>query len=388
MNFDLSMYQNDLLQCLVKPISGQPDILFIDECIKDVIHDTFMIQSNNYYDEQWYAESVAYTQSLTGAQKHTLRAYSHHANDVVNPYLRTNRINYVLFGTMTYDVLFASQLFSYVSDVSSAYFTDKGILTDIGLQQAKYLIQKYNMDVTKPQYNKTLLRGLLISFINDLSTIISNAPRLRKNILTFRGVEQDYLHGETTAIEAGFISTSYLPEAAYSFAEGKCCLYEYVITAGTQCIAMSHISDYPKEREILIQMKQTAIIGQLDERFYLNPGMLGTNSQQRIFLEGQHLLQLLVNPLLIDDTDRVFGRRIIIAPERNLNLRQTRKNMRGGAGTIRVLTPEEEEDIRLSVSQYVPAKTRSIHARFKDKMSLKPLPPAVAKQVFDSVKHM
>ena len=151
---------------------------------------------------------------------------------------------------------------------------------------------------------------------------------------------------------------------------------------------MSHISDYPKEREILIQMKQTAIIGQLDERFYLNPGMLGTNSQQRIFLEGQHLLQLLVNPLLIDDTDRVFGRRIIIAPERNLNLRQTRKNMRGGAGTIRVLTPEEEEDIRLSVSQYVPAKTRSIHARFKDKMSLKPLPPAVAKQVFDSVKHM
>lgn len=393
MNFDLTMYQNDLLQCLVKPISGQPDVLFIDECIKDVIHDTFMIQSNNYYDEQWYSESVSYTQSLTGAQKHTLRAYSHHANDVVNPYLRTNSINYVLFGTTTYDILFASQLFAYVSDVSSVYFTEEGILTDIGLQQAKYLIGKYNMDVTKPQYNKTLLRGLLISYINDLSTIISNAPRLRKNILTFRGVEQDYLQDETTAIEAGFISTTYLPEAAYSFkGEDKCCMYEYVISVGTHCIAMSHISDYPKEREILIQMKQTAIIGQLDERFYLNPGLFETNSQQHMFLEVQHLLQLLVNPLRIDNKDRVFGRRIIITPptnlERNFNLRQTRKNMRGGSGTIRVLTPEEEEEIRQSVSQYVPAKTRSIHARFKDKMSLKPLPSAIAKQVFNSVKHL
>jgi hypothetical protein len=393
MDFDLSIYQNDLLQCLVKPLSGQPDILYIDECIKDVIHDTFLVQSNNYYDEQWYIESVAYTQSLTGAQKHTLRAYSHHANDVVNPYLRTNTLNYILFGTTTYDVLFASQLFVYASDISSTYFTEEGSLTDIGLQRAKYHIGVYNMDVTKPQYNKTLLRGLLISYINDLSTIISNAPRLRKNILTFRGVAQDYLQGETTAIEAGFISTSYLPEAAYSFkGEDKCCMYEYVISVGTHCIAMSHISDYPKEREILIQMKQTAIIGQLDERFYLNPVFLETNRQQRIFLEVQHLLQLLLNPLISDDKDRVFGRRIIIAPptnsERNLNLRQTRKNMRGGAGTIRVLTPEEEEEIRQSVSQYSPAKTRSIHARFKDKMSLKPLPPAIAKQVFDSVKHL
>lgn len=392
MNFDLSMYQNDLLQCLVKPISGNPDILFIDECIKDVIHDTFLVQSNNYYHEEWYTESVVYTQSLTGAQKHTLRAYSHHANDVVNPYLRTNSINYVLFGTTTYDVLFASQLFAYGSDMSSTYFTDEGIITDIGLQRVKYLIGKYNMDVTKPQYNKTLLRGLLISYINDLSTIISNAPRLRKNILTFRGVDQDYLQGETAAIEAGFISTSYLPEAAYSFKEDNCCMYEYVISMGSQCIAMSHISDYPKEREILIQMKQTAIIGHLDERFYLNPGLLETNRQQGMFLEVPHLLQLLVNPLFVDDKDRVFGRRIIIAPptnsERNLNLRQTRKNMRGGAGTIRVLTPEEEEEIRQSVSQYVPVKTRSIHARFKDKMSLKPLPPAVAKQIFDSVKHL
>jgi hypothetical protein len=103
-------------------------------------------------------------------------------------------------------------------------------------------------------------------YIQDLETIIQKAPALKKPLVVYRGVKDDYyLKGQEGNVYTtdGFVSTSINLGSALRFAGVKCCFKRITLLPGTRTLLLAGVSKFKQEFEILLSNKS---------KFYITKG--------------------------------------------------------------------------------------------------------------------
>jgi hypothetical protein len=106
--------------------------------------------------------------------------------------------------------------------------------------------------------NQFILGRLLKSYVEELQNIIENAPRLGKNLRTYRGSKnEDFLEpGILSFINRGFSSTSLNLSVALGFTKEyygvRCCVYDIDIDKSVPVLYIASVSKFPDEEEVLI----------------------------------------------------------------------------------------------------------------------------------------
>jgi hypothetical protein len=80
---------------------------------------------------------------------------------------------------------------------------------------------------------------------------------MTKTSILYRGVKDKYYYTDPlnkTFQTNTFISTSFNPEAAFEFADKKCCFKKIITGPGTRGLFIEAISQIPGEREILLNV--------------------------------------------------------------------------------------------------------------------------------------
>ena len=195
----------------------------------------------------------------------TVRGYSYHGDELANAYARGNLEN-------VSDVMMRISLSTDKEDIPIAYqiYDHYDFLKGHGIPipPKETLMQdgKLNMPVINTFFNENyrkmsnqfVLGRLLKSYTNDLQTIIENAPRLGKNLRTYRGSKnEDFLEpGILSFINRGFSSTSLSLTVATGFTQRYydlyCCLYDIDIDKSVPVLSIASVSKFPGEQEILI----------------------------------------------------------------------------------------------------------------------------------------
>jgi hypothetical protein len=78
---------------------------------------------------------------------------------------------------------------------------------------------------------------------------------MTKTSILYRGVKDKYYYSDPskkTFQTNTFISTSFNPEAAFEFADKKCCFKKIIAGPGTKGLFMEVLTQIPGEREILL----------------------------------------------------------------------------------------------------------------------------------------
>jgi hypothetical protein len=195
----------------------------------------------------------------------TVRGYSYHGDELANAYARGNLANLsdimmrISVTTDKEDIPIAYQIYDHY-DFLKAH--------GIPIPAKETLMQdgKLNMPVINAFFNENyrkisnqfVLRRLLKSYVDDLQKIIENAPRLGKNLHTYRGSKnEDFLEpGILSLINRGFSSTSLSFTVATGFTQTyydlKCCIYDIDIDKSVPVLSIDSVSKFPGEQEILI----------------------------------------------------------------------------------------------------------------------------------------
>lgn len=195
----------------------------------------------------------------------TVRGYSYHGDELANAYSRGNLAN-------VSDVMMRISLTTDKEDIPIAYqiYDHYDFLKGHGIPipPRETLMQdgKLNMPVINEFFNKNyakmsnqfILGRLLKSYVDELQKIIENAPRLGKNILTYRGSkDEDFLEaGILSFINRGFSSTSLKLSIALGFTKEyyglRCCVYDIDIDKSVPVLYIASVSKFPSEEEVLI----------------------------------------------------------------------------------------------------------------------------------------
>ena len=261
------------------------------------------------FDREWFIAQNEYIKSLSKKQIFTLLGYTFVGDEVVNSLMRgTFNIDTFrpILEVMSVDVYIfpfffqAIELISQLSEdkLHKMFLLDVNTNIKIG-KDTKTILSWYD------EMNKnTLFSGkykifshiaaffsintfwipVLHMFIKDLSSIIKNAPPLRKKLVVFRGVTNDYyLKGKTgfTYKNIGFHSASMSVDVATGFmGKSKCCLKKITVLPGTRALIMMGISMFPHEMEVLFNfdslymLRSTNFIKQFKDINWENDAML------------------------------------------------------------------------------------------------------------------
>jgi hypothetical protein len=108
-------------------------------------------------------------------------------------------------------------------------------------------------------------KEVMTLFKDDLKRIINNAPAVKKEIVVYRGVKDDYfLKGakDNYYTNTSFVSCSLDPSYALTFlrADNQCCLKRITILPGTKVLFISGLSAFYEELEIVINIDSTLFI--------------------------------------------------------------------------------------------------------------------------------
>lgn len=258
-------------------------------------------------DMTWLKDMNDYIMNLSTKDIYTIIGYTFYGDTVSNNYMR-RRLNKQMFMnelssydkwiSVYYPLFFQAvdYLDNNVSDVQKILRDGKdnkvvipGTVGYVALTD-KTLVNK-QMDVSDVlkllQKNKTMKNsdkyiifytiGRFLSFtefwqnvirvyIQDLESIIQKAPALKKPMVVYRGVKDDYyLKGKEGNVYTtdGFVSTSINLGSALRFAGVKCCFKRVTLLPGTRTLLLAGVSKFKQEFEILLSNKS---------KFYITKG--------------------------------------------------------------------------------------------------------------------
>lgn len=327
--FDIDDYQSKLLGGILRP--DKSIFININNSLKNLIHNTFLVASTSYFNLDWFEKSMEYTRNLSNNEKYILFSYTHTGDRVINMIIREPEKKYDAYKILLTmkDILIAPQLFSMFPELySDDMFMNTYTLSMKGKETIHTIMETNKLlDITLPSFNVELMDKVVKICIDDLRRIIYNGPRNDKTMILFRGIKSDYLTTSDIPKELkGFQSTTYNIEIAKTFKE--CCIYEFVLMPNTPCIVLEDTSDYFKEREILIDTDVYAIVYPLEDKFELdvsnffsesldiiNTNILSSNLNFK-FSKSKDILNIIVNPELSDE--KIPTRRCILGHPTNL----------------------------------------------------------------------
>jgi hypothetical protein len=251
-------------------------------------------------DPIWFKKTNKYIKSLNTRDTLTIVGYTFHGDVWANTYLR-GKFDILEFykeisNIKDFWLLHYMPLFFQALDVIKSYTTFEDIIIKDSIttfkeqQLGKFIINsnflKNNISVTRvlqmlnrknistvskyialahvaDKLNTKFWFLVLELFCKDLNRIINNSPPLRKNMVVFRGVKNDYYLKRSKQLyyrNEGFISSSMYYNKAKSFASyiesskrpRICCLKRITLPPGTRCLFISGLSKFPEEFEILL----------------------------------------------------------------------------------------------------------------------------------------
>jgi hypothetical protein len=205
-----------------------------------IINKRYVFNNKQLIDYEWIEQQLKYIDHLSDRKKHIIRAYTIYGDKFVNNYLR---------GTLTSDL------------IDTVLEECKKHNENPFLYQHRDITQHDNIDL---DYKKNIIKYIK-SFIVELSDIILNSPKLRKQIKVFRGLSdgQFIVDSLQTTIQSNgsrlqyitnneFISTSIYLASASNFMKGDCCLLELLIEPDVPCLFTAHMSRRRNEYEITL----------------------------------------------------------------------------------------------------------------------------------------
>lgn len=328
----LTEYQHTFLHTLIKPYPRFPMIVEVADCVCNIFHDTFVLATENKLDVSWIDLCNNYVDSLSQADKYIIHNYTYSGDEFVNSVLRENTMN-AIFKTLNacgIDIL-AIQIFNMFHTNITGFIQHNNSLSESGKITLDALVKNHNL-----LNDQEVIVKLLKDYSSQLMRIIREGPRLRKPILTFRGVKKDYIQELNVPITLkGFQSTSYIPDIAVQFMD--CCLYEIIITTDTPCLAIQNAAKIRKEYEILLGINTMALVSDLKPKpfFDTNTLLYTTKGTTFKFDEPETILKQILNPY--EDSHLVNVRRLITTPavvrmddSKPRGSRKTLKIKRGG----------------------------------------------------------
>ena len=237
-------------------------------------------------DHKWFNDMNNYITSLSNYDAFTILGYSFQDN--INKYL-TGRLTPIIFNRILNPVIYTIEYTS--DDVYFPYYKQAMALLNellkeeyiealkkmINSKTLRYWIEKINGNDCKDSYLKFLrimkyipydwwLKVMQL-FCDDLKRIIENSPPIKKKMILYRGVSDDYmLKGSKNQIYNNncFVSTTLSPYAALEFVDAKCCFKRIVLYPGQKALFTSgltyHTHLVPNPNEFLLN---------IDTRFYI-----------------------------------------------------------------------------------------------------------------------
>lgn len=269
---------------------------------KGIALNLYDAESESIVDTTWFRQVNEYIKALPAPDILTLIGYTYHGDVWANSYMRGkfDQSKFLNGVTHLYDYWISSymplffqalhviettkDLATLIHKDESVYFVER----QLGNVKMEAVLLKQNITVlevleiianTKLKLvnsNKYLALGQIAKhftmdfwlkcielYCKDLNRIIRQSPALKKKMIVFRGVKDDYyLKGSKKSFytNQGFISTSIYYNKASNFAayvqntnkQSICCLKRITLLPGTRCLFLSGLSKFPEEFEILL----------------------------------------------------------------------------------------------------------------------------------------
>jgi hypothetical protein len=276
--------------------------------ITNPMHHSF-IEFNNYngrflvnhsvfntimYDNNWLTEQLQYVYKLSTYDTFTLKGYTYNGDVFANNYLRGTlnvkkfvtcndeyteqitqyfplfmQVNKLL--THTHASMFSvhdlhkkkvHRITKIHSNVLKSVATIKEWLDVLEANKLK-ISERYSIIVPLWSYLTDSFReDALKLFINDLFSIIKNAPKNSKQMVVYRGVRNQFFMQKSERDiyrNVGFVSTSLDIDIAKEFQKPvsqhddvKCCIQRVLLPKGTISIVLFPLSNFQDEKEVLL----------------------------------------------------------------------------------------------------------------------------------------
>jgi len=215
--------------------------------------------------EGWIVQQNNYFKTLSQRDKDALSAYSFHGDVFINGFLR---------GNLNEDIADLVKACHTSRDIPFkwAIYDNYDILKEKGLVlPAKHTFlkdgkmnNKVILDILADDANwrfffsRSNIDFLIVGLVKDLTRVIFNAPRLRKSLVVYRGVQSEHFDTlKTKSID--YWSTSIDPYASTSFTQtdvGKliaATVYEITLMPGIPCLYLERFSKFKtSEAEVLL----------------------------------------------------------------------------------------------------------------------------------------
>lgn len=226
----------------------------------------------------WLLRQKAYIAGLSKRDKDILASYSSHGDRMVNSYCRGTLTHFpdLWASSLEHDKIiplaysiydqYDGEIARLAEEFFGVHWVSRNVLTkvngDLNMGRVRSLITE-NLDYFSRIEN---VASLLEQYKQDLIRIIYAAPRSRKSLVLYRGI-QDETHVKSSHFKnKDFLSTSILPGASLTFAKRYELLgntpsistpfiggvYEFTLAPNVPCIYMEYLTSYATEYEVLL----------------------------------------------------------------------------------------------------------------------------------------
>ncbi len=226
-------------------------------------------------DIEWVYKCIKYMENLSIEDKHTVLGYTYNGDELMNLLLMNNipklkskltliknngKTNYkknyfpIFFQLIKIikDDTIRPDIKRLIEPAPISLFDIKLVINNSDLTSTYLYILENLEHFTDELYGECIRMAVL-----DLNRILNNAPAMTKTSILYRGVKDKYYYSDPsrrTFQSNTFISTSFNPEAAFQFADKKCCFKKIIAGPGTRGLFMEAITQMSEEREILLNV--------------------------------------------------------------------------------------------------------------------------------------
>jgi hypothetical protein len=245
-------------------------------------------EESNIIDIEWFNQLDMYISKLKCNELFALYGYTYRGDEMVNNFLRGTfdldklRNGFVYdrqkYLTKLYLPIFFESL-GFMKDHKNSiqdYLTNKTTQVVNSFNADKHLLNEdfetsdkkeaiYDFVVNHISYlNDKALTYIMIRYSRTLQKVIDNAPPLKKKMIVYRGVADDfYFQNKMDDVmfkNKGFVSTSIHIGTALSFTKDKCCLKKITLLPGTKTVWLGGVTRLSGEDEFLLGFNTTYLI--------------------------------------------------------------------------------------------------------------------------------
>jgi len=242
------------------------------------LRDSHFIRPEVHGVMDWLLRQKAYIAGLSKRDKDILASYSSHGDRMVNSYCRgtlthfpdlwSSSLGHDKIIPLAYSIYdqFDGEIARIAVDTLGASWNSREVLTkvngDLDMGRVRLLVTE-SLDYFSHIEN---VASLLEQYKQDLIRIIYAAPRSRKSLVLYRGIENESHVKSSHFKNKDFLSTSILPGASLTFAKRYEIMgtgpsistpfiggvYEFTLGPNVPCIYMEYLTSYATEYEVLL----------------------------------------------------------------------------------------------------------------------------------------